>query len=75
MHEMQTIVTDDRGVCLSVCLSRGYTRLWYAKTVEVLFGVTVKTLGGPRKIVLDGGPDPPTVRGGESANYFSFLFY
>jgi len=21
MHEMQTIVTDDRGVCLSVCLS------------------------------------------------------
>jgi len=23
MHEMQTIVTDVRGVCLSVCLSRG----------------------------------------------------
>jgi len=26
MYEMQTIVTDDRGVCLSVCLSRGSTR-------------------------------------------------
>jgi len=26
MHEMQTIVTDDRGVCQSVCLSRGSTR-------------------------------------------------
>jgi len=27
MHELQTIVTDDCGVCLSVCLSRGSTRL------------------------------------------------
>jgi len=26
MHEMQTIVTDDRGVGLSACLSRGSTR-------------------------------------------------
>jgi len=26
MHEMQTIVTDARGVCLSVCLSRGLNR-------------------------------------------------
>jgi len=26
MHEMQTIVTDVRGVCPSVCLSRGSTR-------------------------------------------------
>jgi len=25
MHEMQTIVTDDCGVCLSVCLLRGST--------------------------------------------------
>jgi len=24
MHEMWTIVTDVRGVCLSVCLSRGF---------------------------------------------------
>jgi len=27
MHEVQTIVTDVRGVCPSVCLSRGSTRL------------------------------------------------
>jgi len=26
MHEMQTTVTDDHAVCLSVCLSRGSTR-------------------------------------------------
>jgi len=26
MHEMQTIVTDVCGVCLSVCLSRGLNR-------------------------------------------------
>jgi len=25
MHEMQTVVTDFYGVCLSVCLSRGST--------------------------------------------------
>jgi len=30
MHEMQTIVTDDRGVCLPVCLSHGSTRLLFA---------------------------------------------
>jgi len=34
MHEMQTIVTDARGVCLSVCLSRGLSRLHCAKTAE-----------------------------------------
>jgi len=56
MHEMQTIVTDDRGVCLS----HGSTRLHCAKTVEqikILFGVNI--LKGPRNIMLDGGPDPP----------------
>jgi len=26
MHEMQTVFTDDRGVCLSVCLLRGSAR-------------------------------------------------
>jgi len=25
MHNLQTIVIDVRGVCLSVCLSRGFT--------------------------------------------------
>jgi len=34
MHEMQTIVTDESGVCLSVCLSRGLTRLHCAKTAK-----------------------------------------
>jgi len=48
MHEMQTIVTDVRGVCPSVCLSRGSTRLHSAKTAEQLKMLfVVKTLGGP----------------------------
>jgi len=52
---MQTIVTDDRGVCPSVCLSRSSTRLHCAKTVErikMLFGVNIP--GGPWSIVLEG---------------------
>jgi len=32
-----------------------------AGRIEVLFGV--ETPKGPRNIALDGGPDPPTVRG------------
>jgi len=79
MHEMQTIVTDIRGVCMSVrppvCLSRGSTRLHCAKTAEqikILFGVN--TLGGPRNIVLDGGSDPPLRGGGrfDAASCFYF---
>jgi len=61
---MQTIVTDNSRVCQSVCLSRSSTGNHCAKTAEqmkMLFGVN--TLGGPRNIVLDGGPDPPTARG------------
>jgi len=57
---MQTIVTDDRGVCLS----RGSTRLQCAKMaapIKMPFGVN--TPGGLRNIVLDGGPDLPTERG------------
>jgi len=42
MHEMQTIVTDDRGVrlsvCLSVCLSCGSIRLHCAKMAELFPG-------------------------------------
>jgi len=52
---MQTVVTDDRGVCPSVCLSRGSTRLHCAKTAErmkMLFAVN--SFEGPRNIVLDG---------------------
>jgi len=42
MHEMQTTATENRGVCLSVYLSSGSTRLHCAKTAErikILFRV------------------------------------
>jgi len=42
MHEMQSVLTDVCGVCLSICQSRGSTRLHCAKTAEwiqILFGV------------------------------------
>jgi len=48
MREMQSILTDSLGVCLSVCLSRGSSRLHCAKMAEeikMLFGVS--TPGGP----------------------------
>jgi len=60
LHRMLTVVTDVRGVCLSVCLSRSPTRLRCVKTAEqikILF--VMNTLGGPKNIVLDGDPDPP----------------
>jgi len=41
----------------SVSLSRGSTRLHYAKTAALIL-FRVNTVGGPRKIVLYGGPDP-----------------
>jgi len=58
MHEMQTIVTDVRGVCLSV--GHAATRLHCTKTseqIKILFAVN--NLGGQRNIVLDGVRDPP----------------
>jgi len=57
MHQMQTIVTNDPGVCLLVCLSEssGSTQLHCAKTAERIKMVfAVNTLGGPRNIVLVG---------------------
>jgi len=48
MHEIQTIVTDDPGACLSVYLSCGATQLHCAKIAEQIkmwFGVN--TRGGP----------------------------
>jgi len=85
MHEIPAIIADDRCVCpsvsppvsLSVCLSRGSTRLHCAKTAEqikILF--VVNTLGGPRNIALDGAPDPPRREGDSmqpSPNYFGHL--
>jgi len=48
------------SVCLSVCLSRGTTRLHCAITTErIKMLLRVNNLGGPRDIVLHGGPDPP----------------
>jgi len=49
MHQMQTTITADCGVCQSVCLSHGSTRLYGAKTakrVKMLFGVN--NLGSPQ---------------------------
>jgi len=63
------------SVNLSVCLSRGSTRLNCAKTAEgikVLFGVN--TLRGQRNIALDGGPDPPQ-RGGVFNAAFAKLLW
>jgi len=65
------------SVSLSVCLyvTRLNSALLYkmAEQIKMLFGVN--TPGGPRNIVLDGGPDPPQ-RGDSmqpSPNYFSLL--
>jgi len=53
MHDRQTIVTDDRGICPSVSQSRGSTRFHCAKTakrIKILFGVN--TVRGPVTIML-----------------------
>jgi len=52
------------ALSLSVRLSRGRTRLHCTKTadrIKIPFGVN--TLGGPRKIVLDEGPNHPQLWG------------
>jgi len=61
------IVTDVRGVCLSVrpsvCLSRGSIRLRCAKTAEqikILFAMNAVV--GSRNTVLEGASDPSTGR-------------
>jgi len=61
MHEMQSILTDVHGVCLSL---RGSSRLHCAKMAEqikMLLGVN--TPGGPWNLVLKVDPDPSTERG------------
>jgi len=61
MHEMQKIVTDDLGVCLSVSLSvchaaqLSFDCAKMAEQIKMLFGVN--TRGGLRNMVLDGGPN------------------
>jgi len=60
MHEMQTIVTDVRGDCSSVCHANQFG----------FFGVN--TPGGPWNIVLDEGPDPPQRREGKVGKICQF---
>jgi len=69
MYEMQTIVTDVRGDCLSVChaAQHGFAVQKTAERIKMLFGVN--TLGGPWDIVLHGGPDAPTEKGGELGKF------
>jgi len=65
IHKMQTIANDHRCSCLSVSLSCSFIRLWCAITaewIEVMF--EVKTLMGPKNIVLDGGSQSPDGRQG-----------
>jgi len=52
MHEMQTIVTDDQGVCLS--------QVQLSFTVQKLLNESrrclgVNTLASPSNVMLDGG--------------------
>jgi len=58
MLEMQPVVTDDRGVCLSVylvclsfCLPRGSTRLHCAKTAERIKTLLSKGIKRPEKLM------------------------
>jgi len=52
---MQTVATDVRGVCLSVCRC-----VKTAERIKILFGLN--SFKGQRNIVLDGSFDPPTER-------------
>jgi len=54
MHDMWTIANDDPGGC-NIAVQKN-------AEFEVRFGL--KTLGGPRNIVLDRGHDPPMISGG-----------
>jgi len=90
MHEMQSILTDVRGVCLSVCLSRGSSRLHCAKVAElikILFGVNTpgacgalcqtRVLIPPQKVE---GPsfkfwDPPHISGTTEATNLRFSMH
>jgi len=57
MHEMQTIVTDVRGVCLSVCRTAqlGFTVQKWLNGQDADWS---EHSWGPWNIVLHGGPDP-----------------
>jgi len=44
MHEMQTIVTDDRSVCRFVSLSQGSTRFHFAGSFGAAFAKSLSPL-------------------------------
>jgi len=62
MHEMQTIVTDDRGVCLSICHAAqlGYAVQKQLNGSRSYFGWK---LLGACGTVFDESPDPPHSEG------------
>jgi len=72
MHEMLTILTDVRGVCLSRSLSRLHCAKM-AKQIKMLFGVN--TPGGPWSIVLNVGGHDPLYREGKGPllNFWTLL--
>jgi len=65
MHKMLTIATS---VPVAWCVNLSVTLLRPAKTAERIdVLVEVETVGDPRNIVLNGGPDLPTGRGFDAA--------
>jgi len=78
MHEMHTIVTLPMiavSVCLSVCHAAqlGFTVQKWLNGSRSCLGWT--TPGGLSNIVLDGGPDPSTARGGGFDAAFAKLLW
>jgi len=70
MHEMQTVVTDDRGVCPSVCheVLLGFTVQKWLTDQDAVWG---EHSWGPWNIVLDGGHYPPTPTGRGAGEHFA----
>jgi len=82
MHEMLAIATDVL-VCQFVCLSRGFTRIWCAKTAELIEVVCSDDSWGPKeRCVRRGSRNPNPSRRGEGKahlmhplpNCFGFVF-
>jgi len=74
MYEMQAIATYDRGVCLSVCLSRGLTRLTVQNGWTDQDAVCGEHSWGLWNSVLEGDPDPPQRVGGGVVENWPYLF-
>jgi len=71
---MQSILTDVRSIYLSVCLSRGSSRLHFAKMAEQIKMVfRVNAPGGPWNTALDVGPDPLTEELETGISYYAYI--